>query len=129
MPEDVEPFIERWSRAAASEPVAEEVAGTIRWLRPDYQNPTGTQNTQPALALTKNPKPKPKASKAKTPWPKTLADRVRLVDEALRQSNTPQTAEALAKHFTRAKPSDITEILETLTTLGRAHQDGEQFTG
>lgn len=115
--------------ALNAERAAEESAGTIRWLRPDYQNPTGTQNAQPALALTKDAKPKPKTSKAKTPWPKTLADRVRLVDEALRQSATPQTAETLAKHFTRAKPSDITEILETLTTLGRAHRDGEHFTG
>ena len=104
MPEGVEPFIERWSRAAASETVVEEAAGTIRWLRPDYQSPTGTTTAQTALALTK------------APWPKTLADRVRLVDESL------------AKHFTRAKPSDISEILETLTTLGRAHRDGGYFT-
>ena len=115
--------------ALNAERAAEEAAGTIRWLRPDYQNPTGTTNTQPALALSKDAKPKPKASKAKTPWPKTLADRVRLVDEALRQSPTPVTAETLSKRFTRAKVADITEILETLTTLGRAHRDGEQFTG
>jgi hypothetical protein len=115
--------------ALNAERAAEEAAGTIRWLRPDYQNPTGTTTAQPALALSKDAKPKPKASKAKTPWPKTLADRVRLVDEALRQSPTPVTAETLSKHFTRAKPADITEILETLTTLGRAHRDGERFTG
>lgn len=127
MPDDVEPFIERWSRAAASETVAEEAAGTIHWLRPDYQNPTGTTKAQATLALSKDAKPKPKQSKTKTPWPKTLADRVRLVDEALRQSATPQTAASLAKHFTRAKARDITEILETLTTLGRAHRDGEHF--
>jgi hypothetical protein len=115
--------------ALNAERAAEESAGTIRWLRPDYQNPTGTQNTQPALALTKDAKPKPKTSKAKTPWPKPLADRVRLVDEALRQSPVPVTAENLSKRFTRAKPADITEILETLTTLGRAHRDGEQYSG
>ncbi len=115
--------------ALNAERAAEESAGAIRWLRPDYQNPTGTTTAQTALALTKDAKPKPKKSKAKTPWPKTLADRVRLVDEALRQSATPQTAETLAKHFTRAKPADITEILETLTTLGRAHRDGDKFTG
>jgi len=126
---DLDQEILRRLVALNAERATEESAGTIRWLRPDYQNPTGTTNTQPALTLTKDPKPKPKTSKAKTPWPKTLADRVRLVDEALRQSPTPVTAETLSKRFTRAKVADITEILETLTTLGRAHRDGEQFTG
>ncbi len=26
-------------------------AGTIRWLRPDYQNPTGTTSAQTSLTL------------------------------------------------------------------------------
>ena len=32
------------------------------------------------------------------------------------------TAKALAKQFLRAKPADITEILETLCTMGHAHK-------
>ncbi len=124
--------------ALNAERAAEEAAGTIRWLRPDYQRqkvegakpkPEQTNLPLPAQLATRNPQPPSSSPRKKLPWPKTLADRVRLVDEALRQSATPQTAETLAKHFTRAKPADITEILETLTTLGRAHRDGEHFTG
>ena len=126
--------------ALNAERAAEEAAGTIRWLRPDYQNPTAAAQAPLDLPADKQATPRsaiptpgrdasPRRPSTKTPWPKTLADRVRLVDEALRQSNTPQTAETLAKHFTRAKVTDIAEILETLTTLGRAHRDGEQFTG
>ena len=122
--------------ALNAERAAEEAAGTIRWLRPEYQRqkvedskqkPEQTNLQLPAQLATRNPQPSSSPRK-KLPWPKTLADRVRLVDEALRQSPTPQTAESLAKHFTRAKVDDITEILETLTTLGRAHRDGEKFT-
>lgn len=51
-----------------------------------------------------------------------MAERVRAVEEA------PRTAEELARrHFTRAKPADLAEILETLTALGHAHRDGERF--
>jgi hypothetical protein len=30
--------------------------------------------------------------------------------------------ESMAKRFTRAKPEDISEILETLCTMGHAHK-------
>ncbi len=118
--------------ALNAERAAEESAGTIRWLRPEYQRQkvegAKQQSEQTNLQLaTRNPQPSSSPRK-KLPWPKPLADRVRLVDEALRQSATPQTAESLAKHFTRAKAHDIAEILETLTTLGRAHRDGDKFT-
>ena len=57
-----------------------------------------------------------------------MAERVRAVEEALRTAATPRTAEELAcRHFTRAKPADLAEILETLTALGHAHRDGERF--
>lgn len=115
--------------ALNAERAAEEAAGTIRWLRPDYQNPNGAAAAaQTGLALKKGAEPKAKVSKAKTPWPKTLAERVRVVDEALRAAPAPQTAEAMAKRFARAKPEDVAEILETLATLGRAHREGEIFT-
>jgi len=32
------------------------------------------------------------------------------------------TPETMAKRFTRAKPADIAEILETLCTMGHAHR-------
>ena len=77
---------------------------------------------------TKDTKAKTKASKAKTPWPKSLAERVRATELALQSSPSPVTPAELAKRFTRAKPEDLAEILETLAALGRAHQAGDKFT-
>jgi len=113
--------------ALNAERAAEEAAGTIRWLRPDYQNPTGTSAAQGRLELKKGKEPKAKVSKAKSKWPKTLAERVGAVDAALQASSAPVTAELLANRFARAKPEDIAEILETLATLGRAQRDGESY--
>ncbi len=114
--------------ALNAERAAEEAAGTIRWLRPEYQNTTGTR-TQTGLGITtKDGQPaKAKASKAKEPWPKPLAERVAAVERALKAAAAPVTPAQLAKRFLRAKPDDLAEILETLATLGRAHRDGEKF--
>ena len=41
-----------------AERAKEEASGLVRWLRPDYQNPAGTQPQQAALAIpTLNPQP------------------------------------------------------------------------
>jgi hypothetical protein len=117
---------------------AEEARGHIRWLRPDYQIPLLAAPKQSALALDENeekktsgksakapgsnplaPRPSPLAGR-KAPWPKPLADRVRVVESALAAEEKPATAAELAKRFTRAKPEDLAEILDTLVTLGRA---------
>lgn len=111
--------------ALNAERATEEAEGIIRYLRPEYQNPKGTSATQSGLKLTKGKTVKSKASKtssAKTPWPKSLAERVRAVEEALRASSAPLSAETLAKTFARASTPDIQEILDTLVTLGRVHQ-------
>ena len=107
---------------------AEEATGQIRYLRPAYQAPAG-QTTQTGLGIiTKGTKPpKPKAAKTREPWPKPLAERVAAVERALATAASPVTPAQLAKHFLRAKPEDLAEILETLATLGRAHREGERF--
>lgn len=107
---------------------AEEANGQIRYLRPEYQNPAG-QTTQTGLNITtKDTKStKAKASKAKEPWPKPLAERVAATERALAAAAKPVTPAELAKHFLRAKPEDLSEILETLAALGRVHRIGKQF--
>ena len=107
---------------------AEEATGQIRYLRPEYQNPTGTGTTQTGLNLPSTANQKPATRNQKLPWPKPLAERVAAVERALADSPSPVTPAQLAKHFHRAKPADLAEILETLATLGRAHRDGESFT-
>jgi hypothetical protein len=113
--------------ALNAERAAEEAQGIIRYLRPEYQNPSGVSAAQSGLKLTKEKAGKTKVSRAKTPWPTPLAERVRAVEEALKSASTPVTAEALSKTFARASASDIQEILDTLVTLGRIHQSGESY--
>ncbi len=106
---------------------AEEAEGHIRWLRPDYQKPLFSGTKQGKLKLdaldskSSDAKPKKPAKAKKTPWPKTLAERVKAVEATLSAAAKPVTAAELTKHFIRAKQPDIQEILETLVTLGRAH--------
>ncbi|MBI4623098.1 MAG: class I SAM-dependent DNA methyltransferase [Verrucomicrobia bacterium] len=119
---------------------AEEARGVVRWLRPEYQlriADRGLRNEQTELGLGAGPRTTGKTprragladpqsairnpkSAAKLPWPKPLADRVRGVETALAAEERPATAAELAKRFSRAKPEDIAEILDTLVTLGRA---------
>ncbi|MGV3660886.1 MAG: class I SAM-dependent DNA methyltransferase [Prosthecobacter sp.] len=115
---------------------ADEQRGIIHWLRPEYQNQNqNTAATQDTLDLpkpkikgqaptVKTPKPKPGA---KQPWPKPLAERIRATEQALHAAAEPVTAEDLAQQFSRAKPADLQEILESLVTLGRAQRNGETF--
>ena len=76
-----------------------------------------------------NPKSKTKNPKSpKLPWPKSLADRVRLIDETLRATPGPHTPPSLAKQFARASEKDVAEILETLAALGRVSPEAASFT-
>jgi hypothetical protein len=122
--------------ALNAERAAEEAQGVIRYLRPEYQNPSSVSASQSGLSLsapprlrakTLHPASRAKASSAKTPWPKPLAERVRAVEEALKSASAPVTAEALSKTFARASASDIQEILDTLVTLGRVHQREDAY--
>ncbi len=119
--------------ALNAERAAEEARGLIRWLRPDYQlrAVAGGKEASPTLALTEAPaKPdkQPKAKPAKLPWPKTLAARALAVETALRTHAHPAPPGLLAKHFLRAKPADVQEILETLVALGKARAGKQEGT-
>lgn len=104
---------------------AEEANGRIRYLRPEYQkgkdSGSRSQETQSPLNLkpSTTDKQSSPASKRKPAWPKSLADRVRLIDTLLQTTPGPHTAQSFAKQFTRASGKDDKEILETLTALGR----------
>jgi hypothetical protein len=114
--------------ALNQERAAEEAAGKIRWLRPDYQNPKGAGSTQAGLTFREKKGAPTKPSRAKQRWPKRLAERVLAVEGALKSAAAPVTAEQLAKRFAYSKPEELAEILDTLATLGRAQRDGEKFT-
>jgi hypothetical protein len=81
----------------------EEKRGLIRWLRPEFQNPTGQSAGQGTLGIADKPAAG-KAKKAeKLPWPKTLAEQAQAVRCALAARPKPATAGELCKQFKSAK--------------------------
>ncbi|QDU76078.1 hypothetical protein Pan97_31230 [Bremerella volcania] len=101
----------------------EEARGIVRWLRPEFQNPGGTSQTQLAAETATEAKPKKAAQAAKTkkePWPKKLPEQMRVLRRALHDQSSPCLAEDLAKGFTRAPKKLVGELLETLVEVGQA---------
>ena len=125
---------------------AEEAAGKIRWLRPEFQCPQtgGPTMTQQSFAEAdedegdsedelptgksrkgkKKPAPKAAPSKSKTApkaaWPVTLPERIRAVRQALTTSPKPASAADIAGQFNRANKANVAELLETLVAVGQA---------
>ena len=103
----------------------EEASGLVRWLRPAYQNPGGARGQQGALAVGEAGVGKHRKSgkkMGKLAWPKTMAERVMAVSGALAGVKEAVTAADVAGGFSRAKATDVGEILETLCAVGRAHR-------
>lgn len=107
--------------ALNTERVAEERRGIIRWLRPEYQKreemtQTGTDfDDQTAVAAIDTKEKKPN-------WPTTLPEQARAVQAALVTLATPATPEDVAQYFMRARTDRVTELLETLVSLGQSFQ-------
>ncbi|UWR58195.1 class I SAM-dependent DNA methyltransferase [Phaeobacter inhibens] len=105
------------------ERAAEEAAGHIRWLRPDYQNPTGAKvekgkTTDMDLGVV--------AKVEKAPWPKGLPDQIAAVREALVEMGEA-SPEQIARRFARARTTAVQPLLESLAALGQADktEDGK----
>lgn len=99
---------------------AEESAGLVRWLRPEFQKPAegvaarfGEEFTAAAPAAAKQ---------EKQPWPKSIPEQARAVRLALAASRGVVTSQQLAKQFTRARVERIEELLQTLVSLGQARE-------
>jgi hypothetical protein len=128
---------------------AEEKAGTVRWLRPEFQNPSaqaagntlqkdelvahiprGLQTdlalNSPAAAATRKASA---ASSEALPWPATLPEQVRAVAAVLAASASAMPlAEIEAQFKSRgAWKKSLPRILETLEALGRARREGENW--
>jgi hypothetical protein len=104
----------------------EESRGTVRYLRPAYQQPhvvpasADNAAAQSDLGLpspeprTLNPEPSPLA------WPDTLADQIALVRGVIRQTAWQQAdgAKTLASHFTGVRAPTIQRLVDALAALG-----------
>ena len=114
----------------------EEKNGLIRWLRPEFQNPSGGKSSvQPELELegdsededeTEEPtgkagaKKKPAKAATKADWPKKLPEQVATVRQSLQDNKGPTTSEAIAKRFKSVKADTVEELLDTLVLIGQA---------
>ena len=110
----------------------EEKRGIIRWLRPEYQNPEGAQaasTTQGALPIEpESPETSPAVAGAKRPWPKTLPEQAQSVRAVLAEQPTGLTPEQLARLFLRANTQRVTDMLNTLVSLGQARTlEGDRY--
>lgn len=125
----------------------EEDSGTIRYLRPAYQDPTqrvssGTSTATPVaptptqtslVADEPHTPPERKISKAKArkaAWPSSLPERMKAVSNLLADAAVPMDVVAIANSFSGIGPASeerkqLPEILATLVALGRAQAVSE----
>ncbi len=135
--------------ALNAERAAEEAAGHIRWLRPTYQAPTNDElrmandesriiATDHAARITDHA---PRTTDHATiredapvyettpaanllPWPARMAEQAQAVRAALAARPGPATAAQVAAAFAAAPVERVSELLETLVTLGQARGVG-----
>lgn len=98
------------------ERVKEEAAGQIRWLRPEYQNPSGAaaQGKTKDMGLEEV-----QDAQANTPWPKSLPSQIAAVREALGLLGEASPIE-VANLFKGAGEKRVTPLLESLVAIGQA---------
>jgi hypothetical protein len=126
--------------ALNAERALEESRGTVRWLRPEFQDPArrgaaalpvatqdemdlGVDDAAPLPAKTKAGKAaKPAAANVKRPWPNTLPEQMRGVAGVLTATARPIGIDVIEAAFTGRGPwkRRIPQILEALAALGRA---------
>jgi hypothetical protein len=107
----------------------EEKKGIIRWLRPDYQNPAGTEApaaTQSALPIEEAEPESPATKTAKRTWPRSLPEQAQAVRSVLAERASGLTPDQLARLFQRANKQLVSDLLKTLVSLGQARtlEDG-----
>lgn len=96
---------------------AEEAAGHIRWLRPEYQKPAGHaavakgQQTELDMAVAE--------TTDKALWPKHLPEQIAAVRAVLSEMGDA-TPEQVARRFKRGRAASVQPLLESLTALGQA---------
>lgn len=109
---------------------AEEVSGTVRWLRPEFQNPSSA-NAQAAIGMAEQAEAEndeaetsttaPVISVVQQAWPATLPEQIKAVADILTNAPTPLDLDAIAAHFkARGRWRErLPTILETLVAIGR----------
>ena len=107
--------------ALNAERSAEERRGLIRWLRPEFQNPTGAKAaTQEKLATADeadNSAAAPVTATA-TAWPRKLAEQIAAVRDLVTKGAAEWSKAEVAAAFKGANRADVEEVLDSLAALG-----------
>jgi len=107
----------------------EERRGLVRWLRPGFQNPSGTATAQQEIAGTAADAPEARSvgEQVRT-WPKELPAQIAAVRELVTGGGSETwNAERAARAFKGARRAQVEAVLESLSALGLllAIGDGE----
>lgn len=103
-----------------AERVKEEAAGTVRWLRPEFQAPEETRRkaVQAEMAVETTSVP------GTTPWPKDVPSQFIVLRSALTRG--PASPQDVARRFKGApRGAKMAEMLATLAALGQARPIGD----
>ena len=103
---------------------AEEDAGTVRYLRPEFQNPGASGQAGLDLRTVAPVETAPEV--VTRPWPEALAARTVAVRQAVAAG--AQTPEAVAARFAGARLGAVAEVLDALAELGLVHVADGVFT-
>jgi hypothetical protein len=107
----------------------------VRWLRPEFQNPSAATVPEQAEIDTERDEiddAKTKRIAAKPlPWPKDAVDQVRAVADALTASPVPLSMDEIGKRFTARGPwkKRLPQLLDMLVALGRAQENAGRYSG
>ncbi|MFC5412384.1 class I SAM-dependent DNA methyltransferase [Larkinella bovis] len=106
------------------ERAAEEAAGHIRYLRPEYQAPG--QQQQLGINLPTETTTKETAKEvSQQEWPKELAQQMQAVRDAVQQAGVPLNAKQVAALFQRTNAGKVQPLLDTLAALALVRQTPE----
>jgi len=107
--------------ALNAERAEEERRGLVRWLRPEFQNPSGIKpESQVQLIEGEEGEAAPAAPSAKGVWPKKLPAQIAAVRDLVLSSEASWTIERVASSFKGARRTDVEAVLESLAALGVA---------
>lgn len=123
LPADIDLLLERLVALNAKR-AAEEVAGTVRWLRPHFQQGLGVQieiGVEDETEGAEQPVAAPAEIVTVRPWPTGLTEQIKAVADVTAQVGRSVDVDELAAHFSaRGRWRErLPTILDTLVTLGR----------
>jgi hypothetical protein len=123
--------------ALNAERAAEEARGLVRWLRPEFQNPSAqVAPTQTDMVVDEATPDNEAGAEAPTapkamPWPKDALEQVRAVADVVSGSLVPLSVDDVAARFTARGTwkKRLPQLLDTLVSLGRVRESNGKYSG